>query len=356
MAAPTSGISRSTRAAAPSWSSPGRRPVGVAFDSAVVRVRRGAVDARHLERLRVHPGRMAVPVGEEGGPIGHDRVEILAARRAVREVGHVPAATDDPRLVGMSVHVGSNRRKHALPPARLADIALEAVDAAPERVDMDVLEAGQEEPSAKVDDARPRPDQLADLGGRADRDDPLAADRDRLGPRPGFGSTVWTWPPVKTRSAGPVGSRHRRRMTALAGDPDRPARSARRAVTGRCSRARILAPMTTTVESDPRRATSATSHRVGSSISLIRDGDAIIVADPGLVASHARILDPLAALGVRPGRSPMSFLSHHHPDHTMNAASSRTPRSSTSGHATSTTCGWTMAATAGSSRSTRRSG
>ena len=35
--------------------------------------------------------------------------------------------------------------------------------------------------------------------------------------------------------------------------------------------------------------------RVGSSISLIRDGDAIIVADPGLVASHARILDPLRA-------------------------------------------------------------
>jgi glyoxylase-like metal-dependent hydrolase (beta-lactamase superfamily II) len=60
--------------------------------------------------------------------------------------------------------------------------------------------------------------------------------------------------------------------------------------------------------------------RVGSSISLIRDGDAIIVADPGLVASHARILDPLAVLGVDPGAVTHVFLSHHHPDHTMNVA------------------------------------
>ena len=60
--------------------------------------------------------------------------------------------------------------------------------------------------------------------------------------------------------------------------------------------------------------------RVGSSISLIRDGDALIVADPGLVASHARILDPLAALGVDPAAVSHVFLSHHHPDHTMNVA------------------------------------
>ena len=59
---------------------------------------------------------------------------------------------------------------------------------------------------------------------------------------------------------------------------------------------------------------------VGSSISLIRDGDAIIVADPGLVASHARILDPLAARGVAPAAVTHVFLSHHHPDHTMNVA------------------------------------
>ena len=59
---------------------------------------------------------------------------------------------------------------------------------------------------------------------------------------------------------------------------------------------------------------------VGSSISLIRDGDAIIVADPGLVASHARILDPLRERGIDPGAVTHVSFSHHHPDHTMNAA------------------------------------
>jgi glyoxylase-like metal-dependent hydrolase (beta-lactamase superfamily II) len=60
--------------------------------------------------------------------------------------------------------------------------------------------------------------------------------------------------------------------------------------------------------------------RVGSSVTLVRDGDALIVADPGLVASRSHILDPLAALGVRPEDVTHVFLSHHHPDHTMNVA------------------------------------
>jgi glyoxylase-like metal-dependent hydrolase (beta-lactamase superfamily II) len=60
---------------------------------------------------------------------------------------------------------------------------------------------------------------------------------------------------------------------------------------------------------------------VASSISLIRDGDATIVADPGMVADRRRdILDPMAALGVAPESVTHVFLSHHHPDHTLNAA------------------------------------
>jgi len=58
--------------------------------------------------------------------------------------------------------------------------------------------------------------------------------------------------------------------------------------------------------------------RVASSVVLVRDGDALIVADPGMVASRARILDPLAALGVAPEAVTHVFLSHHHPDHTVN--------------------------------------
>lgn len=60
--------------------------------------------------------------------------------------------------------------------------------------------------------------------------------------------------------------------------------------------------------------------RVGSSISLIRDGAAIVIADPGMVASHARILNPLEERGILPGDVTHVFLSHHHPDHTMNVA------------------------------------
>ena len=58
----------------------------------------------------------------------------------------------------------------------------------------------------------------------------------------------------------------------------------------------------------------------GGSVSLVRDGGAVIVADPGLVASRSLILDPLAALGVRPETVTHVFLSHHHPDHTVNIA------------------------------------
>ena len=40
--------------------------------------------------------------------------------------------------------------------------------------------------------------------------------------------------------------------------------------------------------------------RVGSSVVLVRDGDAVIVVDPGMVARRGLILEPLAAHGVAP--------------------------------------------------------
>jgi glyoxylase-like metal-dependent hydrolase (beta-lactamase superfamily II) len=60
--------------------------------------------------------------------------------------------------------------------------------------------------------------------------------------------------------------------------------------------------------------------RVGSSVVLVRDGDARIVVDPGMVARRGLILDPLAALDVAPESVTHVFLSHHHPDHTINIA------------------------------------
>ena len=75
--------------------------------------------------------------------------------------------------------------------------------------------------------------------------------------------------------------------------------------------------MTTTVH----LLTAGYAHdRVASSVTLVRDGDAIIVADPGMVADRRRILDPLAEHGVDPADVTHVFLSHHHPDHTINVA------------------------------------
>ena len=63
-----------------------------------------------------------------------------------------------------------------------------------------------------------------------------------------------------------------------------------------------------------------TGHRVASSVVLVRDADARIIVDPGMVANRSLILDPLAALGVAPETVTHVFLSHHHPDHPINCA------------------------------------
>jgi glyoxylase-like metal-dependent hydrolase (beta-lactamase superfamily II) len=60
--------------------------------------------------------------------------------------------------------------------------------------------------------------------------------------------------------------------------------------------------------------------RVASTVCLIRDGDVVVVVDPGMVADRSRILTPLAELGVAPDEVTDVVFSHHHPDHTINAA------------------------------------
>ena len=60
--------------------------------------------------------------------------------------------------------------------------------------------------------------------------------------------------------------------------------------------------------------------RVASSVTLIRDGAAVVVVDPGMVAERRLILDPLRALGIAPADVTDVVFSHHHPDHTLNAA------------------------------------
>ncbi|HET8776600.1 MAG TPA: MBL fold metallo-hydrolase, partial [Candidatus Limnocylindria bacterium] len=58
---------------------------------------------------------------------------------------------------------------------------------------------------------------------------------------------------------------------------------------------------------------------VRSTCTLVRDGALVAVIDPGLAPSQASILEPLAALGLSPSDVNAVILSHHHPDHTINA-------------------------------------
>src|SRR5438477_6727452 len=59
---------------------------------------------------------------------------------------------------------------------------------------------------------------------------------------------------------------------------------------------------------------------VASTVALVRAADAMVVVDPGLVPGPGSILEPLAALGLEAGDITDVVFSHHHPDHTLNAA------------------------------------
>lgn len=59
---------------------------------------------------------------------------------------------------------------------------------------------------------------------------------------------------------------------------------------------------------------------VASTVSLVRDGEVVIVVDPGMVPARASILEAMRHLGVAPEQVTDIVLSHHHPDHTMNIA------------------------------------
>ena len=60
--------------------------------------------------------------------------------------------------------------------------------------------------------------------------------------------------------------------------------------------------------------------RVSGTVTLILDGDAVIVVDPGMVADRGALLAALATRGPRPENVTDVVFSHHHPDHTVNAA------------------------------------
>jgi glyoxylase-like metal-dependent hydrolase (beta-lactamase superfamily II) len=62
------------------------------------------------------------------------------------------------------------------------------------------------------------------------------------------------------------------------------------------------------------------ARHVAGTVTLIQDDRAIVVADPGMVTNRALILEGLVKAGVAPAEVTHIFISHHHPDHTVNIA------------------------------------
>ena len=60
--------------------------------------------------------------------------------------------------------------------------------------------------------------------------------------------------------------------------------------------------------------------RVAGTVSFVRDGDVRVIIDPGMVPEPAAILGPLGEVVDSPEEITDVIFSHHHPDHTLNAA------------------------------------
>jgi glyoxylase-like metal-dependent hydrolase (beta-lactamase superfamily II) len=62
------------------------------------------------------------------------------------------------------------------------------------------------------------------------------------------------------------------------------------------------------------------NERVAGTVTLITDGDVVIIVDPGMVASREALLAALGSHGFSGADVTDVVFSHHHPDHTVNAA------------------------------------
>lgn len=148
---------------------------GVPLDAPVGRVGRVRADAGQLQRPAVHPGTVVVPVGQVHRPVRDDRVQQLLRRRAPRERLHRPAAAEDPLPLRMRVGVGPHGGHGRLRRRRAGQIAPGQFEPGRHRVDVRVLEAGQQQPPREVDHLRTGPGEFAQPGV-TDGGDPVAGD------------------------------------------------------------------------------------------------------------------------------------------------------------------------------------
>jgi glyoxylase-like metal-dependent hydrolase (beta-lactamase superfamily II) len=62
----------------------------------------------------------------------------------------------------------------------------------------------------------------------------------------------------------------------------------------------------------------ARDNGVAASVSLVLDGEAVIVVDPGMVSDRSLIVGSLREHGMQPEQVTHVVITHHHPDHTIN--------------------------------------
>ena len=156
--------------------------IGGAFDAPVPRVRRVARDARQLQRARVDPRAVSVTVRQERRTIGDDGVERLLRRCPAGEHVHVPAAAEDPRRVGVGRRVLRDHPLVRVEDVELGQVAAEHLETAPRRVDVRVLESGQQHASGEVHHLGVRAAPRANVLVGADRDDRAALHGHRRSP------------------------------------------------------------------------------------------------------------------------------------------------------------------------------
>jgi hypothetical protein len=136
----------------------------VPFEPAVCRIGRVPCDTGEFQRAAVDPGAVVVAVGQIHRPVRYDRVQQRLRRRTALEGLHGPAAAGDPLSVGVRVGVRPNDGKRVPGRLRPGQVALGELQARRHRVDVRVLEPGQEQPSGEIDHFGPRADQFVYLG------------------------------------------------------------------------------------------------------------------------------------------------------------------------------------------------
>ncbi len=159
-------------------------PVRAPLDATVGGIGGGGRDSRPAQGGAVGPGAVAVPVGEEGGAVGHESVEHLDRRAGAVEPILRPPTTRDPLPLRVVTGIGGDDRAGRLEVGGVEEIAGQELGSTVVGVDVGIGESGGEEAAFQVDDVGPR-----QVAGHVpfvpDRRHLPVFDGHRPGPRPG---------------------------------------------------------------------------------------------------------------------------------------------------------------------------